>query len=70
MYYTVRGGTLRRGAQDSLAVLRGGCGSLLGHADAREGAQVNLDEVVLGWHYLSNATYLMRPHLFSTALLA
>ena len=23
----------------------------------------------LGWHYLSNATCLIRPHLFSTAFL-
>ena len=23
----------------------------------------------IGWHYLSNATCLMQPHLFSTALL-
>ena len=27
-------------------------------------------ERFLGWHYLSNATCLIRPHLFSTAFSA
>ena len=47
-----------------LAVARQRRGVLLAHLGG--GAR---REPEAGWHYLSNATCLMRPHLFSTALL-
>ena len=42
---------------------------ILRNASAFRGPVTTTIPPILGWHDLSNATCLMRPHLFSTALL-
>ena len=50
------------------AVRRGGVGAPLLSSGTRRPPTLTRSSLAIGWHYLSNATCLVRHHLLSTAL--